>query len=400
MILPPAPARKSLEARAGERLGCGCVSLWDAKGGFKVPSRFSRVIAILALLLAAAYVAEPYAVTFWLSASQPRTVTPRADLTTAEKSTIKLFQDVSQSVVYVFARQKPQKFLTPGEESEVQTGTGIVWDAAGHVVTNYHVIKGGDEFAAHLPSGKTVPVRIVGVAPNYDLAVLQLEHVTVPLHPIAVGSSSDLQVGQSVFAIGNPYGLEQTLTSGIISALHRRIPTPDGHEIAGGIQTDAPLNPGNSGGPLVDSAGRLIGVTSMIISGSGASAGVGIAIPVDIANRVAAELIRTGHVPTPGIGIAAAPEVASAQAGVEGVIVLRVYPGSPAEKAGIKGVTGQDEIEDVITAANGEPVNTAGELASIFEEIGVGKTVTLTVERSGQSRSVEVTLADVTRKEG
>jgi 2-alkenal reductase len=243
-------------------------------------------------------------------------------------------------------------------------------------------------------------VRVIGVAPNYDLAVLQLERTNAPLHPIALGTSNDVQVGQSAFAIGNPYGLEQTLTSVIVSALHRRIPTAEGREIAGGIQTDAPLNPGNSGGPLLDSSGRLIGVTTMIISGSGASAGVGIAIPVDIVNRIATQLISKGHVATPGIGIAAAPETAAAQAGIEGVIVLRVYTDSPAEKAGLKGVTANGDIQDVITSANGQPVQNVAELASIFEQIGAGKAVTLTVMRGERSRSVDVTLADVSRNQG
>jgi 2-alkenal reductase len=232
-----------------------------------------------------------------------------------------------------------------------------------------------------------VSVRIVGAAPNYDLAVLRMERTNVPLQPIAVGTSSDLQVSQAAFAIGNPYGLEQTLTSGIVSALHRRIPTAGGREIAGGIQTDAPLNPGNSGGPLLDSSGRLIGVTSMIVSGSGASAGVGIAIPVDIVN---------GSCASTWDSIAAAPETASAQAG----IVLKVYPNSPAAKAGLRGVSASGEIEDAVTAANGQEVRNGGELAGLFEELGVGKTVTLTVQRGGQSRSVDVTLADVSRNEG
>jgi 2-alkenal reductase len=361
--------------------------------------RLIGIAVIWGLLLASAYVAEPYLVTWWFSASSPRTVTPRADLTQEEETTIKLFQSVSPSVVAVFGRQRPQSFFGEGE-SEVQTGSGIVWDAAGHVITNYHVIQGASQYAAHLASGQTVSVRVVGVAPNYDLAVLQMERASVPLQPIAIGSSANLQVGQAAYAIGNPYGLEQTLTSGIISALHRRIPTPEGREIVNAIQTDAPLNPGNSGGPLLDSAGRLIGVATMIISGSGSSAGVGLAIPVDVANRVAAQIIATGHVPTPGIGIAAAPEVASAQAGIEGIIVLRVYPDSPADKAGLKGVTANGEIQDVITAADGKPVKNAGELTGIFEEAGVGKTVTLTVERAGKSRSVEVTLADVSKSRG
>jgi 2-alkenal reductase len=241
-------------------------------------NRFIGIAVFWLLILASAFVAEPYLVAWWFSATAPRTITPRSDLTEAERTTVKLFQVVSPSVVYVFARTGLQDLFTPGQqESEVQAGTGIIWDAAGHVITNYHVIKGADQFAAHLVSGESVPVRVIGAAPNYDLAVLQLERTNVPLHPIAVGKSSDVQVGQSAFAIGTPYGLEQTLTSGIVSALHRQIPTAEGREIAGGIQTDAPLNPGNSGGPLLDSSGRLIGVTTMIISGSGASAGVGIA---------------------------------------------------------------------------------------------------------------------------
>lgn len=364
-------------------------------------NRFLGIAIFWLLVLATAFVAEPYLVAWRFSATSPRTITPRADLTEAERTTIKLFQSASPSVVYVFARTKPQNLFSQGqEETEVQTGTGIVWDAAGHVITNYHVIKGSDQFAAHLPSGESVSVRVVGTAPTYDLAVLQLERIPSPLHPIALGSSADLQVGQSAFAIGNPYGLEKTLTSGIISALRRTIPTAEGHEIAGGIQTDVPLNPGNSGGPLLDSSGRLIGVTEMIISGSGAFAGVGIAIPVDEVNRVAAQLIREGHVPIPGIGIAVPPEAAATQAGIDGVIVLRVNPDSPAAKAGLTGVTTSGEVEDVIIAANGQTVHDVTDLARIFEKIGVGKTVTLTVERGDQPRSVDVTLADVSRSQG
>lgn len=364
-------------------------------------NRFLVIGAIWLLLLGTAFVAEPYVVAWRFSATSARTITPRADLTEAERSTIKLFQSVSPSVVYVFARTKPHNLFSQGEEgSEVQTGTAIVWDAAGHVITNYHVIKGSDQFAAHLPSGESVSVRVVGTAPTYDLAVLQLERIPSPLHPIALGSSADLQVGQSAFAIGNPYGLEKTLTSGIISGLRRTIPTARGHEIAGGIQIDVPLNPGNSGGPLLDSSGRLIGVTEMIISGTGEFAGVGIAIPVDDVNRVAAQLIREGHMPLPGIGIAVPPQAAAAQTGIDGVIVLRVYPDSPAAKAGLKGVTTSGEVEDVITAANGKLVHDVTDLARIFEQIGVGKTVTLTVVRGDQSRSVDVTLADVSQSQG
>lgn len=364
--------------------------------------RFIAIVAVWVLLLGTAFVAEPYVVALWSAATAPRTIAPREDLTETEQTRIKLFQTVSPSVVSLFARAKPGSpfSLETEDEGVVQTGTGIIWDGAGHVITNYHVIKGTNEFSAHLPSGHSVTARIIGTAPNYDIAVLQLERIPVPLRPIAVGSSSDIQVGQSAFVIGNPYGLEQSMTSGIVSALHRPIPTAEGREITGGIQTDAPLNPGNSGGPLIDSSGRLIGVTSMIISGSGASAGVGMAIPVDVVNRVAAQLISKGHVPTPGIGIAAAREAATAQAGIEGVVILKVYPDSPAAKAGLQGATGDGEVQDVITAANGEPVHDVPELASIFEKVGVGNKVTLTVSRGGKSRSVDVTLADVSSSSG
>jgi 2-alkenal reductase len=362
-----------------------------------VTSRFIRIVVIWLLGVATAAVAEPYVAAWWFSATVPRTIAPRADLTESARSTIKLFRTVSPSVVSVFARVNPRDaFKQAQEKNDVQTGTGIVWDTAGHVITNYHVIKGTDQFAAHLSSGEAVDVRVVGTAPSYDLAVLQLERTHAPLHPIAVGTSSNLQVGQAAFAIGNPYGLEQTLTAGIISGLHRQIPTAEGGEIAGGIQTDAPLNPGNSGGPLLDSSGRLIGVTSLIISGSGASAGVGFAIPVDIVNRVVAQLIREGHVPIPGIGIAAAPEAAITQGG-DGVVILRVFPGSPAAKAGLRGVTGSGGVGDVITAANGQPVHDVTDLAGIFQQLGAGKTVTLTVSHGDHSRPVAVTLSDVSQ---
>jgi 2-alkenal reductase len=283
----------------------------------------------------------------------------------------------------------------------VQSGSGIIWDAAGHVITNYHVIRGAQRIRARLPGdklpgGEFVEAEIVGAAPNYDIAVLRLTSPRAPLHSIAIGSSADLQVGQAVFAIGNPYGLEQTLTSGIISALGRRLPTSAAFEVGGAIQTDAAINPGNSGGPLLDSAGRLIGVNSAIISGSGASAGIGFAIPVDTVNRIATELIRQGHVPMAGIGIVAADEATATQLGIDGIIIVRVLPDSPAAKAGlVSAASTGGAIADVIVAANGTPVHNVAELAAVLTQVGIGKTVRLTVMRNGQTRDVEVTVADV-----
>jgi 2-alkenal reductase len=355
-----------------------------------------RIVTIWVLLLATAWVAEPYLVTFWASADGPRTVTARGDLSQAEQATIKLFQTVSPSVVHVFAQGSQSSSLDDQQQGVVQSGSGIVWDAAGHVITNYHVIDGTSQIGARLTSGEFVTARLVGVAPNYDLAVLQVDSTRAPLRPIAVGRSADLQVGQETFAIGNPYGLEQTLTSGIISALHRRLPTATSHEISGVIQTDAPINPGNTGGPLLDSAGRLIGVNSAIISGSGASAGIGFAIPVDIVNRIAGQLIRDGRVPVPGIGIVAASEDEATRLSIDGIIIVRTLPQSPAAKAGLEGAESDGGIiQDVITEANGQPVHGMSDLANILEDVGVGNTVKLTVTRDGRSRSLDVPVTDI-----
>src|SRR4029077_10550774 len=261
---------------------------------------------------------EPYLLALF-SDSTPRIVTPRGNLAASELATIELFKNASPSVVHVFARAKPTiSLFSDEEESVVQSGSGIIWDSAGHVITNNHVINGTAQIGVRLTSGEFVSARVVGAAPNYDLAVLQLERPKSILRPIAIGRSTDLQGGQSAFAIGNPYGLDQTLTSGIVSALGRRLPTVSAHGVNGMIQTDAPINPGNSGGPLLDSAGRLIGVASAIVSGSGASAGNGFGIPLDIGNGVGPELIRGGHVPSQGIGIVAAKQGEATSLGIDG----------------------------------------------------------------------------------
>jgi 2-alkenal reductase len=363
-----------------------------------VPIRFLRLAIVWLLLLATVWVLEPYLSALWFSASAPRAVTPRGNLAASEQATIELFRNVSPSVVHVFARATPTVSLfSDTQESVVQSGSGIIWDAAGHVITNNHVISGTAQIGVRLTSGEFVTARVVGAAPNYDLAVLQLERPKSALRPIAIGRSTDLQVGQSTFAIGNPYGLDQTLTSGIVSALGRRLPTATPREVKGMIQTDAAINPGNSGGPLLDSAGRLIGVNSAILSGSGASAGIGFAIPVDVVNRIATELIRTGHVPSPGIGIVAAKQEEAASLGVDGVIIVRTLPSSPAAKAGIEGATAGGAVRDIITGADGKPIHSMDELASALEDVGIGKQVTLTVERDGQTRTVKMTVADISK---
>ena len=382
--------------------------------GLSVPDRFVRIALGVTLGLLIAFVAQPYILAFLYSADAPRSVTARGDLSAAEKTTVDLFARASPSVVHVFAQAAAQgrALMEPDDEfgqgpgggeqqgSGTQTGTGFVWDAAGHVVTNNHVVeaatKGGGSISVRLASGEVVSARVVGTAPSYDLAVLQLGRVAKMPPPLAVGTSADLKVGQSAFAIGNPFGLDHTLTTGVISALQRRLPTQEGRELSGVIQTDAAINPGNSGGPLLDSAGRLIGVNTAIFSPSGASAGIGFAVPVDVVNRVVPDLIKNGRVRNPGIGIIAGQEATAARLGIDGVVVLRVLPGSPAALAGLRGVDPRTgDIGDVIVGANGRPVHRLSDLTAVVEEAGLDRPVTLLVERDGRVRTVRLNTADV-----
>jgi 2-alkenal reductase len=237
---------------------------------------------------------------------------------------------------------------------------------------------------------------LVGRTPNYDLAVLRLKGGPPPVSHIAVGSSSDLRVGQAAFAIGNPFGLDQSLTTGIVSALKRRLPTSNGREIPDVIQTDAAINPGNSGGPLLDSAGRLIGVTTAIFSPSGANAGIGFAIPVDVVNRVVPELIKNGRVPVAGIGILLADDSESARLGVNGLIVAQTIPGLPAANAGLQGVNlSTGAIGDIITQANGKEIKRLADLTDQLDQVGIGHAVKLTVRRGSRDVSVDVPVVDV-----
>jgi S1-C subfamily serine protease len=359
--------------------------------------RFTKGILIAILVVLGIYVGQPYIDRAVFSASTPRAIEPRGNLSELERSTIALFEHVSPSVVQVVARAAS---LDPSEgENEgggAQSGTGFVWDAAGHIVTNNHVVEGTDAVVVRLSSGQVLQAQIVGTTPNYDLAVLRVENARVLPPPIAIGSSDDLKVGQSVFAIGNPFGLDQSLTTGIISALKRHLPTSNGREIANVIQTDAAINPGNSGGPLLDSSGRLIGVNTAIYSPSGSNAGIGFAIPVDVVNRVVPELISNGRVPTPGIGIVAGNETLAARLGIQGVVVVRTVPNSPAARAGLQGVdTSSGRVGDVIVAANGTPVHRLSDLTDQLEQIGVGKTIDLTIERNGSKVSKSVEISDI-----
>jgi S1-C subfamily serine protease len=330
----------------------------------------------------------------WTGATA-RAVAERGPLSEAERANIEIFERVAPSVVQVAAHSAANP-LSEEQEGGEASGTGFVWDSDGHIVTNNHVVQNAGEVAIRFASGEVARTEIVGTAPNYDLAVLRIRSARTLPPPVAIGSSSDLKVGQFAFAIGNPFGLDQSMSSGIISALKRRLPTNSGREIANVIQTDTAINPGNSGGPLLDSAGRLIGVTTAILSPSGSNAGIGFAVPVDIVNRVVPELIRNGRVPTPGIGIVTASEAVATRLGTEGLIVVRTAPGSPAERAGIRGVDlSSGSLGDVITAADGKPVQRLSDLTDQLEQIGVGKTVRLSLKRDGASRDIDVAVVDI-----
>ena len=351
------------------------------------------IIAVLALL--AASVAQPYVTRLLLTDTAPRAVAARGDLSDAEQSITALFERVSPSVVQVVGRQGGGNVFNE-EGAGVQSGTGFVWDRAGNIVTNNHVVNGTTDVVVRLATGEAIAADIVGTAANYDLAVVRLRNSQVIPKPVAVGSSADLKVGQFAFAIGNPFGLDQSLTFGVISALHRRLPTSSGHQITNVIQTDAAVNPGNSGGPLLDSSGRVVGVKTAIISPSGSNAGVGFAIPVDIVNRVVPQLIRDGHVPTPGIGIVAVSEQDATRLGVEGIPILRTLANSPAARAGLRGVDMRTStLGDVIVSVNDKPVRRLSDLTDELDEVGVGHDVKLGIMRNNRSETINVAVVDI-----
>jgi len=349
-----------------------------------------RTIAIAALIAAALLAGERTLRSYLLTADAPRAVTPRGDLGPGERQASAVFREVAPSVAYIFTSR------AAGRAAAAEgTGSGFVWDGAGHIVTNHHVIEGAREVGVVIDDGRVIPARVIGTAPWADLAVLRLTAAPSDLRPIPIGRSAELVVGQTVYAIGNPFGLSRTLTHGIISALGRRLPTETGREIADVIQTDAAINPGNSGGPLVDSAGRLIGVNTAIVGPAGSFAGVGFAVPVDTVNRLVPAIIRDGRAPLAGIGIVAIPDELAGQFGVKGVAVSAVQPGTSAARAGLRGVDAQGRLGDVIVGAGGAPVQSLADLALALEKAGIGQTVGLEIQRGGRRTDVEVVVQDI-----
>jgi 2-alkenal reductase len=327
---------------------------------------------------------------------EPRPVTARGPLLAGEQAVVQLFEQAAPSVAYI-TTETVQFDIFSGPGVSQGAGSGFVWDTRGHVVTNHHVIAGARRISVQLDAGQPLEAQLVGSAPEYDLAVVRLSKLpAAPLRPIPLGSSRDLKIGQSVYAIGNPFGLSRTLTQGLVSALDRELPTTNYREVAGVIQTDAAINPGNSGGPLLDSAGRLVGVNTAIRSASGSSAGIGFAIPVDLVNRVVPALIARGRAPLPGIGIVPVRPDIVARAGIAGVVIEQVDRDSPAAQAGLQPLNRRSgELGDVIVAVNGRKVETLSSFVAELDRAGIGSTVELTVLRGRAERKVRVAVIDI-----
>ena len=334
-------------------------------------------------------------------AAEPRVIAARGDLAGDEAATIELFERSKDAVVFISVTQR---VVDPWSRNMFSlprgTGSGFVWDQHGHVVTNNHVILGASEARVRLNDGRDYGASLVGASPAHDIAVLRIRVPERPPTPLPIGTSAELKVGQKVFAIGNPFGLDWSLTSGIVSALNRSLPAEDGRSVIEElIQTDAAINPGNSGGPLLDSAGRVIGINTAIFSPSGAYAGVGFAVPVDTVNRVVPQLIAKGKYTRPVLGIQADEQlnqIIARRLGVKGVAVIGVERGSAADEAGLRGAKIEPDggivPGDIILAVDGREVDTVAKLVARLDEKKAGEAVKLTLLRGGQKTELAATL--------
>lgn len=321
------------------------------------------------------------------------------ELTAPEQRLVSLFESARKSVVSITTgERRVDPWHQRAEIVPSGSGSGFIWGFDGHIVTNAHVIQRAARANVHLSDGRVLPARLVGSAPQYDLAVLLVELADMGANPIEAGDSAALKVGQSVLAIGNPFGLDWTLTTGIVSALEREIPIGNG-VIEGLIQTDAAINPGNSGGPLLDSSGRLIGVNTAIFSPSGASSGIGFAVPVDTVKRVVPQLISNGVYRPPVLGVRFDPRIneIARKMGIRGIVVLGVEPNSPAERAGLRPAT-RDSLRglipgDVLQKLENRDIRTGDDLSAALDDFDVGEVVELTLMNEGKTRKVSVTLA-------
>ena len=348
------------------------------------PGRVSPLALIIIAMLGLWFLFNPYDRVDRENA-EPRAITARGTLAEDERNSIDIFKSTSSSVVFITSKAlRRNLFSLNAIEIPQGTGSGIVWDDSGRIVTNFHVISDANSIQVTMADQSKWKATLVGIAPDKDLAVLQIGAPPELLHPIPIGDAQTLLVGQKVFAIGNPFGLDQTMTSGIISALGREIKAITGRVIRGVIQTDAAINPGNSGGPLLDSAGRLIGINTAIYSPSGAYAGIGFAVPVEEINEVIPQLIKEGRLIKPGLGVSLADIRISRQLGLEGLIIVDVEKGSGADQAGLRPTRqygGEILLGDVIQQIDGEDVGSLNELRDILERHAIGDVVPVTILR-------------------
>ncbi|MFC1766627.1 S1C family serine protease [Planctomycetota bacterium] len=327
--------------------------------------------------------------------AQPRAVMARGDLAEDEKTTIDLFEQASPSVVFITSVElRRMMFSFRATEIPKGTGSGFIWDDKGTIVTNYHVIQGATSIYVTLSDQSHWEATFVGAEPDKDLAVVRIDAPREHLRALAVGTSNDLQVGQKVFAIGNPFGLDQTLTTGIISGLGREIQSVSDRPIQGVIQTDAAINPGNSGGPLLDSAGRVIGINTAIYSPSGAYAGVGFAVPVDVINHIVPQLIRYGKVRKPTLGISEIPDSFVRSWGLKGILFYDVARNSGAQQAGLQATRqdryGRTVVGDLIVGMDDHPIRNSQDYYRALDNYDIGDTVTLTLVRGRNRDEVKV----------
>ena len=325
-----------------------------------------------------------------------------AGLLASERNTIDVFRKAGPSVVFVTNNAlRRDRFSTNVTEVPQGAGSGFLWDDHGHVVTNYHVIEGGQTFSVTLASGETREARVVGAERRKDLAVLHFDTQGLEVKALPTGRSNALIVGQKVLAIGNPFGLDRTLTTGIISALGREFPTEGGFVLEDVIQTDASINPGNSGGPLLDSAGQVIGVNTAIYSLSGSSAGIGFSIPIDTVARIVPQLIRYGQVRRAGLGVTVVPEHIARSWGVSGIVIREVYAGSEAARVGLRSLRldrrGRVTSADIVTAVDGREIVGFAGLANLLDDRKPGDEVILTVVRGQETIPIEMTLQELGR---
>jgi S1-C subfamily serine protease len=317
-----------------------------------------------------------------------------------EKNTIHVFEEVADSVVFITSLARQRDFFTLDVTEIPQgSGSGFIWDSKGNVVTNYHVIANASSLNVTLSDGSSFPAKVVGSEPNKDIAVVRIQAPESKIKAVHVGSSDKLIVGQKVLAIGNPFGLDQTLTVGIVSALGRQISSTTQRTISDVIQTDAAINPGNSGGPLIDSQGRVIGVNTAIVSPSGAYAGIGFAVPVNTVKSIVPQLIEHGKVVRPGLGVTIISDSVADRLDIEGVIIGEVPNGSEAEKAGLQGIKrnsrGEFELGDVIIAIDDKKIEDIDDLGNALEKHRVGDTVTVKFLREGKERTTKVRLQEI-----